>query len=463
MEAKDGKTLHIAMFPYLAFGHILPYLELSKLIAQKGHKISFISAPRNIDRLPKLPPNLASSITLVKIPFPKHPDLPENAEATVDIHAGLMNCLKKASEGMQPGLTRFLEDSRPDWLFCDFAAHWLPPIASALGIPTAFFTPYGSHFLGNLGSTHDLVSASDYRNKPEDFMVLPKWVKFDSEVVFRRFEANQIVHWRHDVGSGCSDHYRIGKVIMGCDAILIRDSYEIEPEWLALVEELHRKPVLPVGLLPPAARDDDKDDEAWGPIKSWLDDQDQGSVVYVALGSEMRLSEDQLAELAHGLDLSGVPFLLNLRDAPGSDSAELPAGLEERVRGRGMVWRSWAPQMKILSHNSVGGFLSHCGWSSSIEALMFGIPLIGLPFIQQSLTARIVGQHQFGVEIPRNEEDGSYTRDSVANSVKLVMLENEGKKYRDKAKELSPLFCGRELQSGYVDKLIDFLKNHEKC
>ncbi|KAK6775059.1 hypothetical protein RDI58_026060 [Solanum bulbocastanum] len=56
--AENSKKMHIAVFPWLAFGHMIPYLELSKLIAQKGHKISFISTPRNIDRLPILPPNL---------------------------------------------------------------------------------------------------------------------------------------------------------------------------------------------------------------------------------------------------------------------------------------------------------------------------------------------------------------------------------------------------------------------
>ena len=65
----NKKKLHIAMFPWLDFGHMIPYLELAKLMAQKGHHISFLSTPQNIDRLPKLPPNLASLIDLVKLPY----------------------------------------------------------------------------------------------------------------------------------------------------------------------------------------------------------------------------------------------------------------------------------------------------------------------------------------------------------------------------------------------------------
>ncbi|KAJ0660082.1 putative soyasaponin III rhamnosyltransferase [Helianthus annuus] len=48
----DHKQLHVAMLPWLAFGHIIPFLELSKFIAQKGHKVSFLSTTRNIQRLP---------------------------------------------------------------------------------------------------------------------------------------------------------------------------------------------------------------------------------------------------------------------------------------------------------------------------------------------------------------------------------------------------------------------------
>lgn len=83
--ANDEKKLHIAMFPWLAFSHMIPYLELAKLIASKGHRISFASTPRNFDRLPKLPPSLASLVNFVKLTLPHVDNLPENAEATIDM------------------------------------------------------------------------------------------------------------------------------------------------------------------------------------------------------------------------------------------------------------------------------------------------------------------------------------------------------------------------------------------
>ncbi|KAK4480125.1 hypothetical protein RD792_013182 [Penstemon davidsonii] len=463
--AKD-KKLHLVVFPWLAFGHIIPCLNLSKFIAQKGHKISFVSTPRNIDRLPKLPPNLASSISLVKIPLPKIDELPENAEATSDIRSEQMGYLKKAFDGLETGLTRFLEDSDPDWIIYDYGPHWLPSIAARLGISRAFFSIINAWFLATLGPLDTLINGSDERTKLEDFMVPPKWVKFETKVAYKQFEAYWMLRAKQTDDSGFSDFYRTGKFIDGSEAVLCRHCYEFEPEWLYLLEELYRRPVIPVGLMPPEIEDNisDENDENWVLIKNWLDGQNGGSVVYVALGSEVNPSQDQLTELALGLELSGVPFFWVLRKVSGSgesDSVKLPSGFEERVKGRGIVWSKWAPQLKILSHDSVGGFLTHCGWGSFVEGLMFGHPLITLSFlVDQGLNSRVVVDKQLGVEIPRNEEDGSYTRNSVADSVKLVMIENEGKKLKEKAKEMSAIFGDRELHRRYMDDFIDFLENY---
>lgn len=54
--------------------------------------------------------------------------------------------------------------------------------------------------------------------------------------------------------------------------------------------------------------------------------------------------------------------------------------------------------------------------------------------------------------------NGNYTKKSVSESIKHVMVESEGKKYRDKAKEISSIFADRELQDSYPEKFIEFVK-----
>ncbi|KAK9285387.1 hypothetical protein L1049_024579 [Liquidambar formosana] len=268
--------------------------------------------------------------------------------------------------------------------------------------------------------------------------------------------------------SGVSDWFRYKSAFAGCDVFAIRSCLEVDPDWLNLLGVLHRRPVFPVGLLPPPMQSSggDNKDEAWPLISDWLNKHDKGSVVYIALGSEARQSQDEFTKLALGLELSGLPFFWALRKPPrpgeSGDSVGLPDGFEERIKGRGIIWTSWAPQLRILAHDSIGGFLTHCGCSSIIEDLQFGRALIMLPLWgDQGLNARAFEEKEVGIEVPRDERDGSFTRKSIAETLRLVMVEEEGKKYRDKAKEMKKIFGDRERQRQYVDGFIGYLQQHK--
>ncbi|KDP29787.1 hypothetical protein JCGZ_18722 [Jatropha curcas] len=245
----------------------------------------------------------------------------------------------------------------------------------------------------------------------------------------------------------------------GCDIVAIRSCFELEADFLGLVGELHGKPVFPVGLLPQLTLDGNGDeDDAWLKIRDWLDEQKKGPVVYIAFGSEVDLNQREFTELALGLELSGLPFFWAIRKRD-DNKVELPDGFEERVKGRGLVWTSWVPQPRILSHESIGGFLTHCGYSSIIDALYFGCALIMLPIaFDHGLIARVFKDKKVGVEVTRQEDDGSFTRDSVADSVRLIMVDEEGKLYRENAKEMSKLFADKELQDRYINKFVEFLQ-----
>jgi hypothetical protein len=457
MAEPEPKKLHIAMFPWLAFGHIIPFLELSKLIAQKGHRISFISTPRNIDRLPKIPPHLAPLITFVKLPLPHVENLPENAEATMDVPYHIIPYLKIAHDGLQQPLSHFLETSTPDWIIHDFAPHWLPPIATKLAISRAFFSIFNASTLCFFGPTKSsVIEAHKPRTEPDHFVVPPTWVPIKTKIAFRHFEAKQIFDIFEENASSVSDWFRYMTVILGIDALAVKTCIEVEGEWVELLGELHDMPVIPVGLLPPSLQEtvDNKDST----IFEWLNKQEKESVIYIALGSELQPSQEAFTELAFGLEKSGLPFFWALRKR--SDSVQLlPEGFEERTKDRGVVWTGWAPQLRILGHESVGGFLTHCGWSSVTEAFQFGRALILLPFLgDQGLIARFLEEKEAGIEVPRNEQDGSFTRDSVADTLKLVMQDENGKIYRDKAKEMTTIFGDRNIHYRCIDKFVEFLE-----
>ncbi|KAJ9190060.1 hypothetical protein P3X46_001294 [Hevea brasiliensis] len=458
----EAKKLHVALFPWLAFGHMIPFFELAKLIAQRGHKISFISTPRNIQRLPKIPPNLAPLINLVSLPLPTVEHLPQNAEATTDIPSHKTPYLKIAFDGLQGPLHQFFQTSTPDWIIYDFAPYWLPPILANLGISGVFFSMYGAWTLSFFGSsTSAMINGEDPRTRPEDFTVPPEWIPFPSKIAFGLHEAKRAFGDHIEVNnSGFSDVFRLGSVVGGCNVIAIRNCNELESNFSRLVGELHCKPVVPIGLLPPADFVGSSDqDDMWLTIKEWLDKQNKGSVVYIAFGSESKLSQPELHELALGLELSGLPFFWALRKR--ENSVKLPVGFEERVKGRGTVWTSWVPQLKIMGHESVGGFLTHCGYASIIEAFYFELPLIMMPIsIDQGLIARFFGEKMVGIEITKDEKDGSLRRESVAESLRLIMVEKEGRGYRDKAKEMKKLIADKDMHDRYVDHFVEFMQNH---
>ncbi|XP_057863988.1 linamarin synthase 2-like [Cryptomeria japonica] len=141
----------------------------------------------------------------------------------------------------------------------------------------------------------------------------------------------------------------------------------------------------------------------------WLDAHQPASVIYVYFGSIAVKSNEQLEELAIGLEKSQHPFLWVLRmDIAGGMPATLPEGFEERTKYRGLIVK-WAPQVKVLSHPSVGGFLTHCGWNSCLESMSFGIPMLGWPyFCDQFLDCRFskdvwkIGMDLEGVDIDEN-------------------------------------------------------------
>ncbi|XP_044480648.1 putative UDP-rhamnose:rhamnosyltransferase 1 isoform X1 [Mangifera indica] len=460
----DAKQLHIAMFPWLAFGHMIPYFELAKRIAQRGHRISFMSTPRNIQRLPKVPPNLSSQMNFVSLTLPHHDNLPHDAEATNDLPFHKIPYLKISCDKLQDSLAEFLQKFKPDWIIYDFIASWLPPITAKLGISSAFFSIFQAWSLCFGGSSSSaMINGKDPRTKLEDFTVPPPWVPFKTNVAFRLHEAKKIFDLYEMNDSGVTDMVRAGSVIDGCDVIAVRSCMEIELQWISLLGELHGKPVLPVGLLPPTAYDnrDTLEDNNWLTINDWLGKHEPKTVIYVAFGSELNLSQIELTELALGLELSGLPFFWALRNR--DDTVVLPDGFEERVKGRGVVCTSWAPQLRILAHESVGAFLTHCGFSSVTESLYYGQPLVMLPFSNdQGLIARVFTEKKVGIEIPRNEEDGVYTRKSVAETLRLVIAEEGGKIYRKKTNELRVLFADEQLHDQYIHKFVEFLENHRQ-
>ncbi|MCD7469662.1 hypothetical protein HAX54_008811 [Datura stramonium] len=462
----EKEALHVVMFPWLAMGHIIPFFHLSKCLAQRGHRVTFISTPRNTERVvDKVPLDLAPLLHIVSLPLPKVENLPDDAESSMDIPYQKAQFLKIAFDLLETPLTTFLENlsnPKPDWIVYDYASHWLPQIAEKLGISRAFFSLFTAATMAFFGPPWALLN--DERSIPEDYTVVPKWIPFETNVNYRLHEIKKNFE-APAAESGTTDGARFGASIDESDVVLFRTCVEFEPEWFSLVSELFQKPVISIGVLPPSVVQDEdsgSNDTTWLGIKNWLDKQNQNSVVYVALGTEATICQKELNELALGLEKCGLPFFWVIRDQPRHKQEDLqiqlPDGYEDRVKNRGVIYRGWVPQTKILSHSCIGGFLTHCGWNSVIEGLCFGRVLIMFPVMNdQGLNTRLLQEKGVGVEIPRDEKDGSFTSDSVAEAVKFSVESEEGELLRTNARKVRGLFGDRNRNGGLIDDCVGYL------
>ncbi|CAA2994061.1 zeatin O-glucosyltransferase-like [Olea europaea subsp. europaea] len=178
----------------------------------------------------------------------------------------------------------------------------------------------------------------------------------------------------------------------------------------------------------------------------WLEKQEPKSVIFVSFGTTTSLTDEQITELAIGLEQSGVKFIWVLRDADKGNiftgetrKSELPRGFEERVRERGIVEREWAPQLEILAHSATGGFMSHCGWNSCMESISMGVPFAAWPMHsdQPRNTVLITKVLKIGLVVKdwkcRNEIVKSLT---ISTALKRLMASEEGEEMRQRAAEL---------------------------
>ncbi|KAG0449219.1 hypothetical protein HPP92_027458 [Vanilla planifolia] len=309
---------------------------------------------------PFLPPSISHLLELVPCPLPIIDNLPAHVESTVDLPSDdVRPFLSQAYLSFEHHLADFLDDpsrpTKPDWIIYDIiATTWVPKLASQHGLRCAYFSLFNAAALSFFGKYAGYESS-------EELTVLPEWIPFASTVVFTPFEARQIFQIlpnkskKSDSDKSWRDKF-----------MAIRTCREFEPEWLDLLGKIHEGfLILPVGFLSPSFHGD-VESEAWGRIAAWLDRKEPGSVLFAAFGSEVKFTTEQIEEIASGLENSGVPFVWALRE--GSP----PDWFPERIGERGIVVEGWVPQVRVLSHSSVGVFLTHGGWNSIVEGLTAG-------------------------------------------------------------------------------------------
>nr|QSH48336.1 UGT3 [Ginkgo biloba] len=481
----NGRQLKVLMFPWLAHGHISPFIELSKRLAEHGINVSFLSTPLNISKIGRFfadYQNTPGKVQLVEVPLPSVDGLPAGIENTADLPPELMPLLHRAMTSLEEPLERLLHQLSPDCVVYDTVQFWTPRVAAKFGIPTIYFVTFGAAYFSFDFSParaylSEEISAQNLARPPPGYP--------SSALSLRLFEARSRLSMyirRQKEGMRGIDYMMSS--LEGCSAMAIKSCHELEEKFIRYFARMTGKPVLPVG---PLLHDAVNKQSGTGFHQSvmgqdsyclkWLENQPPSSVVFVSFGSEYFLSKDQIRELVLGLEASQQPFICVLRFPRYSDnpevhydqqsqvSASLPEGFEGRIMKKGLVVGGWVPQKEILSHPSTGGFVTHCGWSSILEGMSVGLPLIALSMqLDQGLNARLIAEElKVGVEVGRGS-DGSLDRDEICKAVRMVMVEEEGRAVRLRAEEMGFLFRTKILNAGsdgsqnrYIDEFVNHL------
>lgn len=196
-------------------------------------------------------------------------------------------------------------------------------------------------------------------------------------------------------------------------------------------------PVLPTG---------EKNLSAFNPLKDeyseyhwWLNSKAKSSVVYVSFGSIAAVSKAQLEEIARGLLDYGGEFLWVMRKMADGNERDM-LGCQGELEGKGKIV-GWCSQLEVLSNPAIGCFLTHCGWNSSMESLVGGVPVVAFPqWTDQGTNAKIIEDvSKTGVKLKANE-NGIVERGEITRCLEMVMEEgHERESFRRNAKKWKEL------------------------
>jgi hydroquinone glucosyltransferase len=422
---------HVVLVASPGAGHLIPMVELARrLVSHHGLAATLVtftdlSTP---DAHSAVFASLRDAdVATAALPAVPLDDLPVDAAITSVVLAVIgrsvphLRALLRDVASSKPPLAALVPD-----FFCSAAL----PLAVELGVPGYLFFPSNLSLLAVVRGAVELNDGGEYRGLPDPFP-LPGRVSLRREDLPDGLRDSSLPVYAHLVEEG--RRYRAAK------GFLVNTFYEMEP---ANVEELKNvagfPPAYPVGPLirsSPGSSDESA-------CIDWLDRQPTGSVVYVSFGSSGALSVEQTAELAAGLEDCGHRFLwvvhapsldgdhCSLGKSSGNDDplAWLPDGFLDRTRDRGLAVSSWAPQVRVLSHPATAAFVSHCGWNSTLESMVAGVPMVAWPLhAEQRMNAAVLSSESVGVALrPRAREgDGAVVpREEIVSAVRELM---EGK------------------------------------
>ncbi|KAK9138979.1 hypothetical protein Sjap_009573 [Stephania japonica] len=408
---------HVVVLPFPAQGHINPAVQLAKCLASKGLKVT-----------------VATTLSVAK-------SLQTEGGGSLAFESFSDGCEEDGGVAKVLGIERYLErfesygsknlgaliekyngsDYPVNCLVYDSGITWALHLAKRLGI------------LGASLFTQTCAVSAIYHHVYHKRLILPIQGSTVSLPGFPILERRDLPSFVDDVDSYPFIFHNIVlnqfSTVDDADFVFFNTFDKLEEGIVEWVAKQWPNKVLTVGPSTPSIYlgkqdDSDKDYDLHvfaqdsSTCMNWLNTKENESVVYVSYGSVANMAKEQMDELAWGLRRSGYNFLWVVR---ATDQPKLPDKLAEETAGRGLIV-TWCPQLEVLAHRAVGGFLTHCGWNSTLEALALQVPMVAMPqWTDQMTNAKFVQDvWKVGIRTTANDK-GIVGREEIERCVVEVM------------------------------------------
>ncbi|KAG9447681.1 hypothetical protein H6P81_013809 [Aristolochia fimbriata] len=457
MVEQEGK--HLVLFPFMAEGHFVPFLAMADRINRRTRcTITIVSTPllsRNLKAIN--PPD--SNIRLAELPF-----------SCTDVGLALL----EASETLRPAFEDMLSElcrtagRESIHVIADFLVGWAVEVATELGVLVSVFMTSGAY--GTAVGVSLWLQPPSGDPESDEFSL----ADFPRPISLRRSQIPDYIRFSDGSDVLCPFLRRQSSRCLGADGFLFNTLEGLEDIGLEYFEKKSGgSPVWAIG--PIIAGDDFRRFRGEHGVQSqgcieWLDLHPPSSVLYIAFGSIETISASEMMEFAHGLEMSGRPFIWVVKPPLGNEETEqfrrnewLPEGFEDRIQKRkqGILVKNWGPQLAILSHKSTGAFLSHCGWNSILESLANGVPIISWPLGgEQNFNSKLLQEElKVSVEIAAGDS-AEIDRDRISGVIEMAMGQTQkGDEIRRNAGILRAMFEAANREEGCSNEALDdFLK-----
>ncbi|XP_066309536.1 UDP-glycosyltransferase 88F3-like [Miscanthus floridulus] len=436
----------VVLYPSPGMGHLVSMIELGKILGARGLSVTIVVVEPPYNTGATGPFLAGVSAANPSISFHRLPKVERLPPVKSKHHEALTFELVRVSN---PHLREFLAAASPAVLVVDFFCSIALDVAEELRVPAYFFFTSGAEVLAfclYLPVLHERTTAS-FQDMGEELVHVPGIPPFPAtHSILPIMERDDVAY--DGFLKGFRDLCRSQGLIVNTFRLLEQRAVETVAAGHCTPPGLPTPPIYCIG---PLIKSEEVLGKGGEECLAWLDAQPRASVVFLCFGSLGRFSAEQIREVAAGLEASGQRFLWVVRAPPSDDSAKkfekppepdldalLPEGFLARTKDRGLVVKSWAPQRDVLAHASVGGFVTHCGWNSVLEAVMAGVPMLAWPLYAEQRLNRVFLEKdmQLAVAVEGYDSDtGLVAAEEVAAKVRWLMDSDGGRRLRERTVE----------------------------